>query len=537
MGYRRGRRKEELARPIRSTIVDFLSSWGCRTSFLAGCGILLCAYQAACVPPSNQAPALKDLLTIGVPEGTVTGTELGVPQIAAALTREGLTQVGVDGRVLPRLAERWAWEDGDRRLRVVLRPDVAFHDGTRMTAPMMAKVLTDAFGRASNRAQYSSLASVTSVTAENEFQLLLDLSEPSSFLLEDLELPLGLGSQNGTGAFHISNVGESETELGSFGKYYLGAPGIARVILRSFPTLRTAWTSLLRGDIDMVTNVPPEAVEFVQNDEVQVVSFARRYQYLIAFNSQKSLFRSALVRRALNMAIERGRLITHILRSRAVSATGPLWPQHWAYDKTITPYNFDPGLAVSLLDTAGFTLPTRSVNSTSPPARFRFTCLIPSDYSVMERVALEVQRQLFAVGVDMQFSVLPIAEYTARILARDFDAALIDMNSGPSLARPYNFWRSAKQFKGFNVFGYENAEAERLFNVLRVSTNEAAVRSATSRLQRVLLEDPPALFLVWNQGTRAVRKDFTIHDEPGRDPLYMIWRWTPMNRERAVSVR
>ena len=60
------------------------------------------------------------------------------------------------------------------------------------------------------------------------------------------------------------------------------------------------------------------------------------------------------------------------------------------------------------------------------------------------------------------------------------------------------------------MFGYENPEAERLFDVLRTSTNEAAVRSAVSRLQRVLLDDPPALFLAWNERTRAVSRDFQI---------------------------
>ena len=69
------------------------------------------------------------------------------------------------------------------------------------------------------------------------------------------------------------------------------------------------------------------------------------------------------------------------------------------------------------------------------------------------------------------------------------------------------------------MFGYENAEAERLFDVLRTSTNEAAVRSATRQLQRVLLDDPPALFLAWNERARAVRRRFQVVQEPDRDPL------------------
>src|SRR6185436_13784202 len=101
-----------------------------------------------------------------------------------------------------------------------------------------------------------------------------------------------------------------------------------------------------------------------------------------------------------------------------------------------------------------------------------------------------------------------------------------DLISGPTFGRPFIFWRSARDFKGLNLFGYENAEAERLFQILRTSTNEAAVRSATNRLQRVMFEDPPALFLVWNSRARAVSRHFQVQGESGRDPLLTIRQWT-----------
>jgi ABC-type transport system substrate-binding protein len=161
--------------------------------------------------------------------------------------------------------------------------------------------------------------------------------------------------------------------------------------------------------------------------------------------------------------------------------------------------------------------------------------LIPANFAVVERVALEVQKQLYNVGVDMQFEVLPGQEWDARIRSGNFDAMLIDMISGPTIGRAHIFWRSATNFQGLNVFGYENAEAERLFSVLAETTNEAVVRSATSRLQRVLLDDPPAVFLAWTQGARALRRQYQVVDEPDRDPLLTVWRWTPA-ASRPISI-
>jgi ABC-type transport system substrate-binding protein len=151
--------------------------------------------------------------------------------------------------------------------------------------------------------------------------------------------------------------------------------------------------------------------------------------------------------------------------------------------------------------------------------------MIPANFSVLERVALEVQRQLYNVGIDMQFEVVPARQFDARVPEGRFEAILVDLVSGPTVGRGYQFWESRTKHQGFNVFGYENEEAARVFDVLRTSTNEAAVRSATSRLQRVLLDDPPALFLAWNERARAVATNFDVVLEEGRDPLHTLWRW------------
>ena len=127
----------------------------------------------------------------------------------------------------------------------------------------------------------------------------------------------------------------------------------------------------------------------------------------------------------------------------------------------------------------------------------------------------------------MQFRVVPFEEFNRLIATGQFDAAFLDSVSGPTPGRAYIFWASAQRFDGvYNVFGYENAEAERQFETLRTTRNEAAVRSATARLQRVFINDPPALFLAWNERARAVHRDFVIPDDTERDLLLSLWRWT-----------
>ena len=501
-----------------------------RTALRAWCGVIFfSAFCAAwgCADDSARPRQGPLILSIGVPESGANGRELGIGSLISNSTLEGLTQVNasVDGRAVPRLAESWTWENNGLRLRLNLREGVLFHDGTPLTAAVAGESLKIAIADPNNQSLYPSLADIIDVRADGTHVLLIELSEPSSFLPEELDLPITVAENVGTGAFRLIRREGSNAVLERFDRYYLGAPAIEQIIIRPFDTLRTAWTNLLRGEVDMVTDVPPDAVEFVNNGDIQVFPFARSYQFLIGFNSRKGAFRSPVVRRALNLAIDRDVLIKNVLQGQGAAASGPLWPQHWAYDKSAPDYPVDREFATSLLGDAGFDVVHASTGD-RPPARLRFTCLAPAGFSVLERIGLEVQKQLFDIGVDMEFEVVSLAEYDLRIREGRFEAVLVDLISGPTFGRPFIFWRSARGFQGLNVFGYENLEAERLFNVLRTAQSEAAVRSATPRLQRVLVEDPPALFLAWNARARAVRSLFNVTIEPARDPLLTISQWT-----------
>ncbi len=135
----------------------------------------------------------------------------------------------------------------------------------------------------------------------------------------------------------------------------------------------------------------------------------------------------------------------------------------------------------------------------------------------------------------MQFQVVPLQEFNDRVSRGDFEAAFIDMISGPTPTRSYIWWRSTRQHQGlYNVFGYENARGEELFDVLRRTRNEAAIRSATAKLQRVLFEDPPAVFVAWDTRTRAISRRFVLPDD-NRDPMWALWKWTVAPEDGRVQ--
>ena len=473
--------------------------------------------QGPAAPASSSAP-----LVIGVSEAQVGQSEFGIPQIVQQITTETLTTTGIDGRAQPRLATRWVWEDDERQLRLTLRDDVLLHDGTKFDSQIAAEALAKAIADDNNRAQYPALTDVSAAIPEGAVELILRLARRSALLPEDLTVLLDLPA----GPYRPITSEANTTELERFGSYFLGTPSIERVTLQPFDTLRTAWASLLRAEVDMVYDVPADAIEFIRSDDVQVFSVPRWYQLLILFNMRRYPLDSEIVRRALNLAVDRDAVVDQILKGKGTPSTGPVWPRYWAYDGSMPSYSFDPQRAESLLAQAGFTS-SHGNTTTRPPARLRFVTLIPENFSVWERIALHVQRDLFKIGVDMQFKVVPVREFNKLIVSGEFDAALIDIISGPTPERPFLFWRSARVFQGpYNVFGYENRDAESMFDVIRTSTNEAAIRSATGRLQRAMSDDPPALFLAWTERARAIRRDIVVPPTDRPDIMWTLASWT-----------
>ena len=487
-------------------------------------GALACS-SSATLERTSSAPA--GTVRIAVPESETQSGEVGFQQVWRFQTQEALTARGPDGRPQGRIADSWEPSPDGLTWQIHLRPNVTFHDGTAFDAAAAKQALEAVLARRNVTALYPGLAEVRGLSTAGPHTLVISLFRPSAFLVEDLDILLtkrGPGNTViGTGPFKPVASSPTEVTLQANESYHLGSPAIREVVVKFYPTLRLAWASLLRGETDAVSNVPADALEFVKSDAVDTFSFSRHYAYVIVFNSARAQLRPAGVRRALNAAIDRQALIQSVLKGRGLLADGPVWPKHWAYDGSVRGYSYDASLARATLDALG--VQVQPAGGMTVPARLRFKCTVPQGHAVHERLALMIQRQLYDVGVDMQLESRPVSELDTMLRAGDFDAAILDFSSGPTFSRVYQFWRSWGEFRGLNVFGYRNAEADKWLDRLRFTQDEASIRTAASQLQRVLMDDPPALFLAWIEGSRAISRRIIVPTEPGRDPFADLWRW------------
>jgi peptide/nickel transport system substrate-binding protein len=308
----------------------------------------------------------------------------------------------------------------------------------------------------------------------------------------------------------------------AFERYYKGAPKIGRVTWRAYPTVRTAWAAMMRGEVDFLYEVGHETREFIEGESsVAVFSFLRNYVYAIGLNIKRPAFRDSRIRQALNYAVNREDLVEQAFKGHGIPASGGTWPQHWAYNPSVSGYSLDADRASALLDAAGVPKETRA-SPNSAPGRLHFTCLVPEGFPLWEKVSLLVQRDFSRIGIHMTLEALPVKEFNARIISGDFDAFVSELIVGNSPSRPFTFWHSTSKQ---NLWGYSNKSVDDAFAGIRGSQNEVEYRQAFGTLQAALVQDPPAVFLALGENSRAVSRRFVVVAPQGSDILPTIADW------------
>ena len=471
----------------------------------------VCVYGCRARNETVQSPPLTLQVGVALPRPGVRGAGIGA--VMQTLSSETLLVADRVGRVQPRICEKWEWAEEGRVLRLTLRPNVRFHDDTELTPQVAAEILRLAFAQPDTP---PSFASVTAVKPVPPNVVEIHLRQIEALLPSDLpEIPIVKGKERiGTGPFRVSH--ESPMTFTAFDAYYQGRPDIGRVEIKPYPTLRSAWTAMMRGDINMLHEVSREAAHFVeQESSVRSYPFLRPYYFFVGFNVRHPVLGRREVRQALSQAVDRAAIVRDAMDGRGEPADGPIWKYFWAYSEAERRLAYNPEAARLRLDSAGF--PVVASRPGAMPSRLRFTCLMYGEDPRFERIALVLQKQLYDIGVDMQLEAVPLTNLAKRVQSGDYDAFLLEMLSGRSLTWLYRAWRSRPPGVPVEFFASGYTAADAVLDRLRHTITEPETREAIGELQRVLYDDPPALFLAWPQASRAVSADIDVPYVPDSD--------------------
>jgi ABC-type transport system substrate-binding protein len=490
-------------------------------------GIVLCAGACSSASPGDslQGTSRAPTLTIGFPFPTGQDPLRGATQAARLISLEGLSTQNLNGRPVPRLAEGWSESSDGLTWTIRLRPTALFHDGSGVDAAAVKDSL-ERFIKSPLGRSLMGLQDVASMEVSSRHVLTVRLKQRSTLFLDDLDSALitktdAKGRDVGTGPYVVASTSTDELSMAAFPRYYRGIAAIDGLVWRLYPTVRTAWAAMMRGEVDFLYEVGPESREFLELEtSVALYPFMRNYVYGVVFNTRHPALRDPEIRRALNYAVDRSAIVKEVFRGHATVANGPAWPLHWAYEADAASYPYDPARVAASLDR--IVRSRRRAAELSSPAT-KFVCLIPENFQLWERLALMVQRDFAAIGIDMALEAVPAAEFTRRVEKGEFDLALTEMVSGFSASRQFFFWHSSAPS---NFSGYRNAEVDAALEGIRHAADESEYRAAFHRFQQATFDDPPAIFLAWSETARAVSRRFDVVKAPGGDIRMTISDWT-----------
>lgn len=320
---------------------------------------------------------------------TMGGYNLTAPVLTQLLS--GLVVLGEDNEVLPDVAERWEVDDDGRRYVFHLRDDVAWSDGTPVTAhdfeftyrraldpateaPVAGSLLDAVAGAEAARSAGFDPDHVR-IHAADARTLVIELREATSYFIQNLAYYVLLPVPRHVVELHGPDWATPEHFVGN-GPFRLVAwePGGEMVLERNPGYHGPAAGNVVRVHLDLGLSDDEQVVRYhadeldmlstwftslpafdrvrrrAPSDHVVQPAFITSYYFLgvpdPAFDDQR-------VRRALAMAVDRGRLAEVQLHGYASAATGGFVPPGMPGHVPDIALPFGPDEAARLLDEAG----------------------------------------------------------------------------------------------------------------------------------------------------------------------------------------
>ncbi|GAB4485753.1 MAG: peptide-binding protein [Thermodesulfovibrionales bacterium] len=512
----------------------FLVTALCCFLFAAGCSQPSGTINGNRSEPGDEIPAYGDAITTGI----IGEPSVLIPMLASdsashdvsGLIFNGLVKYDTDLSVIGDLAESWDISPDGLVITFHLRKGVKWADGTEFTSDDVLfgfRTITDeqtpsaykedflqvkkaeALDRYTFRATYEKPFAPALTSWTNLVVLPKHLMEGTDITKSEMKRsPVGLGP------YKLDHwTSGQELVLNSNHDYFEGRPFIDRYIYRVIPDPATMFLELKAGGIDMMGLTPLQYTK--QTETAFFRKNFRKFRYPVfsythmAFNLKHPFFQDKRVRQAIAYAVDKQEIVDVVLFGLGVPATGPYVPNTWPYNPNVKKYGYDPGQARKLLQEAGWTDTDGDGILDKDGRPFRFTILTNMGNSLRKNTATIIQWRLGMVGIKADIRALEWSTFINEFIdKRRFEVVLLGWNIGLDPDQ-YDIWHSSKtKEKELNFVSYSNPEVDRLLEQGRRTFAVEERKKAYYRIQEILADELPYLFLYVPEATPIVHARF-----------------------------
>ncbi|MCC7302816.1 MAG: ABC transporter substrate-binding protein [Bacteroidia bacterium] len=291
-----------------------------------------------------------------------------------------------------------------------------------------------------------------------------------------------------------------------------------KIIYTTINDQTTALVSLKAGNLDVMRSIKskdyaelPKSEKFTQNFNATTPK-QLAYTY-IGLNLRKKCFTSKKTRQALTHLLDVDKMIETIKYGQAQRVIGPIHPSKTDYNTNIVPYTFDPELAKKMLEEDGWkdTNGDGTIDKMIDGERVEFKVVFTINSGNDERKSTALLFQENARKVGIMVDVLPQdwAVYLDKQKKHEFDMFFGAWIGTPVPWDPKQIFHTESANDGSNYVSFGNAESDAVIDSIRFEIDETKRRVHYMKLQEILHDEVPYIFL-WAPYERiAIHKKFT----------------------------
>ncbi len=431
-----------------------------------------------------------------------------------------LFTLGPRGELVPDLATGYSVSPGGLAITVTLRRGVHWQNGS-VFGP---QDVVATFRAVANPANHSPFWGVTrdlaSVSVLGGRRVVFQLAGSDVFFPQDAlaQIPIVSSTVLGGSGRDSSapNLQEATFGLNSLGAgpylfrrrrgnawffeanpgYFAGKPAIPKLEYRTYPDAKDLAAAVADGEVSFAAGSLPAV-----HGATKKVTFVQPAVVAMLFNDRQALLRDPRVRRAISLAIDRRQLVQGVLGGRGVPGV-TVFPPLPGGGTPGGQANFHPGRAKALLAAAGW-VSTGGV-WTKGGRMLTLDLLVPTGDPALEETGAALAGQLENMGVNVQLEQMKWGDLLRRAVAGKFAGVLMSLQLTPGLDPEGLLASWAVPPNGNNLGYYRNNEADAQLAAVKAGTS-----GARTRLQRILLQDPPGAFLYYPEETVATVQGLT----------------------------
>ena len=423
---------------------------------------------------------------------------------------ENLMRLTPEYEIVPSLAESVDHPDPTTWVYTI-REGVTFHDGSEMTIDDVVWSLNRHLDPDVGSYWGSWWANVESVEATSDREVTITLSRPDVVFPQMMSTPAGCiadrefveaagadygtpdGGVNCTGPFELAEWNKGQNFVFERFEGYWNDELRAQAATVEVPFIAneaTMVSALVGGEIDGTLDVPPAAIEQLQQSDAGTLYFGPSMQsYNVIINNFDGALGDPRIRRALMLALDREGIVAAAVNGRAEPLAAIVAPSSWGY-------------AQETFQAAWDQLPPPTSNLEEAQALVE-EAGVPDEPIVLANLAEDEELLIIStalqdaareLGMELEIRTLPVGKYAPLFFDAEAREGIDMFLTGwyTDIPEPLNMYGTIfTSDGGSNYNGYSNPEYDALIDEALGTDDVEARAELINQAQAISVEDVP----------------------------------------------